>query len=182
MGIETIGRASRAMLAFLDVTSQGIGPDHIASTVQPTIDVLAFLGQDSLRVASNTAATGIGVVADVRVTTVPAGRLWVVRHIGTTLIFTNPPEAAHQSMSILGIDGAISLPPSPAGATINFASTVRYATTAAVISNTPVSLSQIFEQPITLLPGDSISGSYDQGVITGIGSLSVWALVNDLLA
>lgn len=94
MGIETIGRGVRALLGFLDMTSQGIGPDKLAGDVSLSVDGLAFIGESSCRVSEMIGATAGGGGDDAIVMSVPAGRIWIVREIGGYIEFSAADVAA----------------------------------------------------------------------------------------
>lgn len=113
MGLETIGVASRELLAMLDMTSAGIGPDHLLSDVQVVIEGQAFMGRKTLAVqgAFNApAAAGADTTAAI---TVPPPSVWLVREFGWYVEF--PASAQVQRYRMEGFIQAAVRPPTTLG-------------------------------------------------------------------
>lgn len=85
MGQETIGRASSALLALLDITSQGIGPDKLAREVELGLPGLSFLGESTYKTHENTATWLVTETTATVSTTVPQGLIWLLRGLNVTL-------------------------------------------------------------------------------------------------
>lgn len=82
----TIQRVPRGVLELLGLRGSGDLPHDMAQEVRATLDIAPFYGMDLLRTVSNlNAAPGTGWNTSATVLTVPAGEIWVMQNLTTSI-------------------------------------------------------------------------------------------------
>jgi len=189
MGIETIGRGSRSLLAFLDITSQGIGPDKLQPNVQTVVDALTFIGETTTRVVQTQVTMNAGIADDTISMAVPAGHIWVVREAGAFAQFSAADVAAaveslRINLLVTGFSnttGGNGVAPVLAYGMENVVARTATAISVGATNNVKLPISHLFTPP--LICGDGIVFTAVTGTkvaSTTAGELFVWALINDI--